>query len=316
MTKKRTVGLVYSGVYLEHDMGPGHPESPERLRALMKHLEETGLKGNLVDIEPSPAPLEWIEEIHAPEYVRFVREVCEKGGGLLDYGDTVANPKSYDAALLAAGGGLAAVDAVMNTAVDRVFCAVRPPGHHAEHDRAMGFCLFNNVAIAAAYLRKKHGIGRVLIVDWDVHHGNGTEHTFYDSPDVFYFSVHQYPHYPGTGAAGDQGAGEGKGHTMNIPLPAGTGDEAYIGAFHDRLLPAAEEFRPEFVLISAGFDAHGADPLSAMQVTEDGYRRMTRMLCDLADGTAAGRVVSFLEGGYSLTAMPRAAGVHVEEMGT
>ena len=315
MTKMRTVGLVYSPVYLEHDMGSGHPESPERLRALMKHLEETGLKGKLVDIEPAPAPLEWIEEIHSSDYVRFVRDICEKGGGLLDYGDTVANARSYDAALLAAGGGLAAVDAVMDGRVERAFCAVRPPGHHAERDRAMGFCLFNNVAIAAECARKRHGIERVLIVDWDVHHGNGTEHTFYDSPDVSYFSIHQFPHYPGSGAAGDDGTGEGEGFTVNIPLPAGAGDKEYIAAFNDRFLPAAREFRPEFILISAGFDAHRSDPLSAMQVTEDGYRRMTRMLCELADETAAGRVVSFLEGGYDLTAMPRAAGVHIEEMG-
>jgi len=310
----RTVGLVYSPIYLEHDMGPGHPESPERLRALMKHLEETGLRERLVDIEPAPASLEWIETVHSSDYVRFVREVCEKGGGLLDTGDTVANARSYDVALMAAGGGLAAVDAVMDGRVERAFCAVRPPGHHAERDCAMGFCLFNNVAIAAEYVRKKHGIERVLIVDWDVHHGNGTEHSFADSADVAYFSIHQFPHYPGTGAAGDDGTGEGKGFTVNVPMSAGAGDEEFIAAFNERFLPKAREFKPTFVLISAGFDAHRSDPLSALQVSEDGYREMTRMLCELADETAGGRVVSFLEGGYSLTAMPSAAAAHIEEL--
>ncbi len=313
----RRVGIVYSPIYLEHDMGLGHPESPERLRALMRHFEETGIQEKLIDIEPAPARAEWIEEIHTSDYVQFVHEVCDRGGGLLDYGDTVANPRSYDAALMAAGGGLAAVDAVMAGTVDRAFCAVRPPGHHAERDHALGFCIFNNVAIAAAYImRKQHGIDRVLIVDWDVHHGNGTEHAFYDSPDVLYFSIHQYPHYPGTGAAGDDGIGRGKGFNVNVPLPAGADDGVYIDIFNENLIPRARGFRPGFILISAGFDAHAGDPLAGMRVTDEGYREMTRLLCGLADETAAGRVVSFLEGGYNLETMPRAAAAHVEEMRT
>jgi len=311
----RPVGWVYSDVFLEHDMGPGHPESPQRLAALVRHLEETGLASELTKIEPRPCPMEWIEEIHAPEYIRFVQDVCKAGGGLLDYGDTYASPRSYDAALLAAGGGLAAVDAVLEGTLARAFCAVRPPGHHAERDRAMGFCIFNNIAVAAAYARKRHGIARVLVVDWDVHHGNGTEHAFYGSKGVSYFSVHQYPHYPGTGAAGDEGVGEGEGFTLNVPLAGGADDDVYVGVFADRLLPHARDFRPELILISAGFDAHRSDPLAGMQVTEDGFREMTRFVCDLADETAQGRVVSFLEGGYHPQAMPRSVEAHLRQMG-
>ncbi|MCK4548153.1 MAG: histone deacetylase [Candidatus Eisenbacteria sp.] len=311
----RKVGLVYSPVYLEHDMGPAHPESPARLKAIIRHLEETGLKEKLVDIEPSPSPVEWIEQIHAPEYIQFVKDICDAGGGLLDYGDTTACAKSYHAALTAAGAGLAAVDAVMDGKIGRAFCAVRPPGHHAERDRAMGFCLFNNIAIAAVYIQKKHKIERVLILDWDVHHGNGTEHTFCESSDVFYASIHQYPHYPGTGAARDC-TGRGKrGFTLNVPLPAGSGDDAYIEALKEEILPRAREFKPGFVLISAGFDAHRMDPLAGMELTDDGYRGMTRMLCELAEETAGGRVVSFLEGGYDLSAMPRSVAAHIEELG-
>jgi acetoin utilization deacetylase AcuC-like enzyme len=211
-------------------------------------------------------------------------------------------------------GTLAAADAVMSRQLSQVFCAVRPPGHHAESHRSMGFCLFNNVAILARYLQQHHGLDNILIIDWDVHHGNGTQHIFEDDPSVFYFSTHQYPFYPGTGAATEAGSGRGKGYTMNVPLPAGTDDETYIDVFEHQLLPRALAYRPDCVLISAGFDAHYADPLAHMQVTEAGYRRMTQVVKEIAATCCEQRLIAVLEGGYNLDALGRSVEAHVEEL--
>jgi acetoin utilization deacetylase AcuC-like enzyme len=218
---------------------------------------------------------------------------------------------SYRVARLAVGGALAAVDAVTRDQVRNAFTAVRPPGHHALRDRAMGFCLFNNIAIAARYVQEHHGLERVLIVDWDVHHGNGTQAIFYEDPTVLYFSTHQYPFYPGTGAANETGAGAGLGFTVNAPLPAGSGDEEITTAFRGKLIPAAEAFRPQFVLVSAGFDAHRDDPLALLRVTEAGYAALTGIVLDLADRFAGGRLVSLLEGGYNLQALARSVEAHL-----
>jgi acetoin utilization deacetylase AcuC-like enzyme len=307
-------GLVYHPAYLEHDMGAGHPESPHRLRAIMARLEESGTAGRLAKIEPRKAEDEWITQIHTPDYVASLQQQAPKTGRIWLDPDTSMSPGSLTAAYLAAGGVLAGVDAIMAKQVDHVFCAVRPPGHHAEAGHAMGFCLFNNVAIAARYAQKKHGLRRVLIVDWDVHHGNGTQHSFEDDPSVLVFSVHQYPHYPGSGRASEQGRGEGAGVTINVPLESGEGDDAYRAIFLKSLVPAADDFKPEFVIISAGFDAHKDDPLASMGLTEEGYAELTRIVAGIAARHAQRRILSSLEGGYNVTALAASVDRHIQAL--
>jgi acetoin utilization deacetylase AcuC-like enzyme len=221
---------------------------------------------------------------------------------------------SFRVAKLATGGALAAVDRVMDGTVDNAFVAARPPGHHALPDRAMGFCLINHVAVAARYVQKKYGLERVLIVDWDVHHGNGTQDIFYSDPSVFYFSTHQWPHYPGSGAAAETGSGAGIGATLNVPLAKGDGDAEIVAAFADKLIPAAKSFRPDFVLVSAGFDGHRGDPLAGLEVTAVGYGELTRIVVDIANEYARGRLVSLLEGGYDLTALSRSVETHLLQL--
>lgn len=307
-------GLVYHPAYLEHDMGTGHPESPNRLRAIMQRLEQSGTAARLIRIEPRRAEDEWITQIHTPDYLASLQQHAPQTGRVSLDPDTSLSPGSLTAAYLAAGGALAAVDAVMAKQVDHVFCAVRPPGHHAEAGHAMGFCLFNNVAIAARYAQKKHGLQRVLIVDWDVHHGNGTQHSFEDDPSVLFFSVHQYPHYPGSGRASEQGRGEGAGLTINVPMESGAGDDVYRRMFLKSLVPAADDFKPEFVIISAGFDAHKDDPLASMGLTEEGYAELTRIVAGIAARHAHWRILSSLEGGYNLTALAASVDRHVQAL--
>jgi acetoin utilization deacetylase AcuC-like enzyme len=251
-------------------------------------------------------------EVHDPYYAQRVEQSCQAGEHILDSPDTGICPCSFEVALLAVGGVLTAVDAVMAGELTNAFCAVRPPGHHAERDQAMGFCLFNNVAVAAAYLRKKYGLARILIVDWDVHHGNGTQNAFLDDPSVFYFSIHQHPHYPGTGTRMERGKGVGLGATLNIPLPGGCGDEEYLKIFRETFLCAAMSFEPDFVLISAGFDGHQNDPLSGMLLSENGYEEMTEIVKKVAQECGQGRLVSILEGGYNLVSLAGCVERHLE----
>jgi len=295
------VGLVYDPIYLEHDTGD-HVENPRRLMATMSHLEETGVRQKLVDLPVRPALPEELEMVHGADYISYIKSKAESGGGWLDP-DTVMSSRSYEAALYAAGGVMVAAEAVINGDVNSAFALVRPPGHHALHDRAMGFCIFNNVAIGAKFALNKFKLSRVLIVDFDVHHGNGTQDAFYADPSVLYFSTHQYPFYPGTGWIDETGAGEGEGTTVNFPMVAGWGDEEYLRAFSEVLVPVARRFGPQLVLVSAGFDAHWADHLAMVKVTVKGFAQMTKLLKELASELCQGHLVFTLEGGYNLRAV-------------
>jgi acetoin utilization deacetylase AcuC-like enzyme len=296
-----TTGLYYSPRYLEH-AAPGHPEAPARLETAWAQLQRYGLLNDVAVAEPPPAPLADLERVHTPAHIRLVRAIAEDGGGWVD-GDTFVAAASYDAALLAAGAAIAGCDAVLGGRQENAFALVRPPGHHALPDRAMGFCLFNNVAVAAGWARARGGAERVLIVDFDVHHGNGTQDIFYDRDDVVLFSTHQFPLYPGTGRLGETGAGAGEGYTVNLPLPPGCGDAAYRRAFDEVLAPLARRWRPDLILVSAGYDAHWSDPLANMRLTVEGYVAMVERLCGLARELCGGRLVALLEGGYNLGAV-------------
>jgi acetoin utilization deacetylase AcuC-like enzyme len=303
-------GLVFHTDYLKHDSGKGHPENKERLSHLLAHLDKKGILSKLQGIHPYSAPLQWLEAVHDPSYIKKVENLCRNGGGMLDP-DTHVGPESYYIALLAAGGVMAGVDAVMGGKIKNGFCAVRPPGHHAERNKAMGFCIFNNVAVAARYVQKNFGLKKVLIVDWDVHHGNGTQNIFLEDPSVFYFSTHQFPYYPGTGSENEIGEGEGEGATFNMPMFAGSGDLEYIEAFEHIFYPLAEKFSPDFVFISAGFDAHQDDPLAAINLTEAGYKKMTEVIVKLASACCGGRLLSVLEGGYNLKSLSNSVEKHI-----
>jgi acetoin utilization deacetylase AcuC-like enzyme len=298
-------GYVYDERYLRHQPGEWHPERPARLEAIQERVQTTGLLEALVRIPPYAAPLAWVERLHDPDYVRRFREACERRLSIFEVPDCGICPESYEIALLAAGGVMAAVDAVMKGEVDNAFCAVRPPGHHAEKNRALGFCFFNNVALAALYLLEQFGLDRVAVVDWDVHHGNGTQHLFEADPRVFYLSLHEDPQYcyPGTGYQRERGKGPGQGSTLNLPLPPGSGDELYLQALEKEGLPRLQRFSPQFLLISAGFDGHMDDPLAHQKLSREGYQAMGRSLINLAREEAGGRLITVLEGGYNLTVL-------------
>lgn len=291
-------GLVYDSIYLEHDTGD-HVENSRRLTTAISCLEETGIKDKLTCLSPRPASIEELELVHAREYIAYLRRKAEKGGGWLD-ADTVVCRRSYEAALHAAGGVATAVEAVLKGEVDNAFALVRPPGHHATHEGAMGFCLFNNVAVGARFALSNFGLRRVLIVDFDVHHGNGTQDAFYADPQVLYFSTHQYPFYPGTGWLDETGTGQGEGTTVNFPMAAGWGDEEYLRAFNEVLVPVARRYQPQLILVSAGFDAHWADHLAMMKASVTGFAQAATVLRELAAELCQGRLVFALEGGYNL----------------
>ena len=291
-------GYVYHDDYLKHDTGL-HPENGGRLNAIMSGLKESPYFSRLILIEPVSAKTYQINYIHTYDLIRTVRDFSSSEMHLDP--DTPTCKRSYEIALLAAGGVISAVDAVMD-GMDSVFALVRPPGHHAEPDRSMGFCLFNNIAIAARHALKK-GLEQVLIVDWDVHHGNGTQEAFYEDNSVLYFSIHQYPHYPGTGSVNETGEGDGSGYNINVPLQSGAGDPDYLYIFNEILVPAARKFKPDIIFVSAGQDGHRDDPLAGMNLTSEGFGQMTGAVRSLADELCGGRLVLALEGGYDHRAL-------------
>lgn len=295
------VGYVYDPVYLKHDTGQ-HVENTRRLEAIISYLEQTGLKKQLLLIEPRVATTKEISLVHHKQHIKHVQEVASRGGGWLDP-DTVMSSDSYDAALSAAGGLIRATEAVMDGEVGSAFALVRPPGHHATITHAMGFCLFNNIAIAAKYALKRYELERIAIVDFDVHHGNGTQDAFYDDPRVLYISTHESPFYPRTGSVREIGSGAAKGATVNVPLPAGCGDGKYLRIFEQIIVPIVERFNPQLILVSAGYDSHWADQLALMQVSVAGFAEMVKILKVLADKLCSGHLVFTLEGGYHLKAL-------------
>ena len=304
-----TTQLYTHPSFLDHDTGLGHPESGQRLEAIARALNAPEFAALLRKSAPRAEP-ERAQLIHTERHVKHVFDAIPRQGfGYLD-ADTVVSPGSGEAALHALGAACAAVDAVVAKEAHNAFCALRPPGHHAERDDAMGFCLFNNIAVAAEHARQRHGIKRVAIVDFDVHHGNGTQHAFDKNPEVMYCSTHQYPWYPGTGRATETGVG----NIVNVPLPAGSGSLEFRQAMNDRILPALEAFKPELLLISAGFDAHRDDPLGDLNFVETDYAWATMQIMALADKHGHGRVVSMLEGGYDLDALARSVAAHVRAL--
>jgi acetoin utilization deacetylase AcuC-like enzyme len=308
------LGFIYHSDYLKHDTGIGHPERPARLEALVQHLLGTSLWSELSHLRPEHAAPEWIHAIHPERYTSMIKSRCRVGEHMLDEGDTRVSKDSYDVALLAAGAVLLGVDEVMTGRLDRAFCAVRPPGHHAGISTVMGFCLLNNVAIGARYAQLRHNAKRVAIVDWDVHHGNGTQEIFYEDNTVLYISLHQFPYYPGTGSTAERGAGPGEEFTLNCPMGAGSVEKDYLDAFQAHIRPALQSFQPELLLISAGFDAHKDDPLAGINLTDASFARMTDLLLGVTRECCEGRVVSVLEGGYNLQALSLSVSAHLNAM--
>ena len=305
-------GYIFHPQYLKHDT-QSHPENSGRLRAIQDRIKSSEIYPHLHFPEPRFATGDELKKNHDLDHINHVRNSCQNGTQNLD-GDTVICSESWDAAILSAGGGLTAVDKIISGELDNAFAAVRPPGHHAEKDHAMGFCLFNNVAIAARYAINKHKLNRVCIFDWDVHHGNGTQHSFYSDPSVFYSSIHQYPFYPGTGDKIETGTGDGLGTTLNFPLDAFSEDSTYLDIIGNKLIPKIQNFKPDLIIISAGFDAHEDDPLGQMKVSSDCYRKMTSMILKLAEEVCDGRLLSMLEGGYNHKALADSVLNHVDAL--
>ena len=305
-----SVAFLADPIAKEHVLSLGHPERPARWDAAIRGLGGAAL----FDIAAREATEDDLLLCHTPNYLAIAARDVKQGRESLSTGDTDICPRSWDVALRASGTCLNAVDIVSEGLAESAFCIVRPPGHHATADRGMGFCLFNNIAIAARYAQKKHGVERVLIADWDVHHGNGTQDIFYEDPSVFFFSTHQSPWYPGTGAERERGEGEGEGKTMNCPFPAGSGREEILGAFQNRLLPAMKDYKPELVMISAGFDSRIGDPLGEFLLTDDDFAELTAITQEIAARYSSGRIVSVLEGGYSLEGLTSAVAAHTKAL--
>lgn len=308
------VHFIYDSMYLQHDTGPAHAENRRRLEAILQAVTQNeSLNSRLRRIAPKAAKEEDLLRCHEAEMIDLIRAHIAHGGTHID-ADTAISPQSFNVAALAAGAGIAGVDAVMKEEGGRAFALVRPPGHHATNKRAMGFCLLNNAAIAARYAQAKHGVESVLIVDWDVHHGNGTQDIFWTDNSVFFFSTHQSPHYPGTGARSEVGEGKGKGFTLNIPLPARTTAAAHRQAFADALKEIETRFHPDLIIVSAGFDSHRGDPLGSLMLEDPDFAEMTKDVLRLAEKHAKGRVVALLEGGYNLDLLGGAVSAHLKAL--
>jgi acetoin utilization deacetylase AcuC-like enzyme len=300
----KKTGIVMDEIFLAHDTGAYHPESAERLDHIYRMIKSNGLKKDLHLVELREVKDEELLAVHSQDHLETVKSTKDREQTHLD-GDTPTSARSYEVARIAAGSLLQCVDNVMAGDIENAFAFIRPPGHHAERDRAMGFCLFNNIAVAAHYAMKKHGLKKILIADWDVHHGNGTQHTFYEDPRVLYFSSHRYPFYPGTGYFDEKGEGEGAGFTVNVPLPSGCGDGEYDSIYTSILAPVARAFEPELILVSAGFDIYRLDPLGGMNVSENGIARLASILLELAEEMCEGKLIITLEGGYHVEGQAR-----------
>ena len=305
-------GYASDPFYLRHETEP-HPENPGRLTAIQNRLESSEFYNNLIPIQPRKATAEEIGMVHDSGYVASVKQSCADEVRNLD-ADTVISSNSYDAALLSAGAGMKAIDQLIDGNIHNAFCAVRPPGHHAEQDHAMGFCLFNNVGIAARYAQKTKGLNKIFIFDWDVHHGNGSQHSFYSDPSIYYSSMHQYPFYPGTGAGEETGTGDGLGTTLNLPMDAYSDDDDYLSAVEKKLIPEIQHYKPDLIIISAGFDAHQNDPLAQIQLTTDCFGKMTELLMGIARDVCDGRLLSMLEGGYDYDALSGSVQLHMQTL--
>ena len=305
-------GYASDPFYLRHETEP-HPENPGRLTAIQNRLESSEFYNNLIPIQPRKATAEEIGMVHDSGYVASVKQSCADEVRNLD-ADTVISSNSYDAALLSAGAGMKAIDQLIDGNIHNAFCAVRPPGHHAEQDHAMGFCLFNNVGIAARYAQKTKGLNKIFIFDWDVHHGNGSQHSFYSDPSIYYSSTHQYPFYPGTGAKEETGTGDGLGTTLNLPMDAYSDDDDYLSAVENKLIPEIQHYKPDLIIISAGFDAHQNDPLAQIQLTTECFGKMTELLMGIARDVCDGRLLSMLEGGYDYDALSDSVQLHMQTL--
>ena len=315
MEGKARTGLLADPFSKKHDTGPGHPECPQRYDAIWKAVEKASLPAQTLKLAPRAATTEDdIARVHTREYIAAAKLDIAQKRGQLRTGDTAISAQSWEVAMHAVGSALGAVDAVFEKRVRNAMAIVRPPGHHATPTRGMGFCVFNNVAVAARYAQHKYGVKRVLIADWDVHHGNGTQDTFYADGSVFFFSTHQYPWYPGTGLPIESGEGAGKGRTLNCPFPSGAGMEEILGAFEHQLIPEMDKFKPELILLSAGFDSRIDDPLGRFTLTDADFAKLTKLMMEMADKHAGGRLVSLLEGGYNLNGVGLAVASHLSAL--
>jgi acetoin utilization deacetylase AcuC-like enzyme len=305
--------VVKDLIYLQHRTGDYHPESHHRLEVIYDMLKENSLQGRFAELAPRPATDAELELNHSPDYIQQVAGTAGRVFTSLDP-DTSTSPRSWEAAQMAAGGVLVAIDRVLQGEFDSCFALVRPPGHHAEKSWGKGFCLFNNIAIGAHYALKQHGLERILIVDWDLHHGNGTQHSFYNDPRVLFFSTHQYPYYPGSGSLVEAGEGRGAGFTVNVPLSGGQGDGDFLEIYRVLLKPLALSFKPQLVLVSAGYDIYFDDPLGGMEVTPEGFAALTACIMDLAQSTCQGKVVLSLEGGYHLEGLRKSVKATIQQL--